>query len=374
MHDDWALTHTSFVNEWQCDQNRHMNVQFYWQHFAQAAACHAALTGTDRTGWTHRHVRYLAELHSGSPTLVMSRAEDGERLIHHLRHGETGQVCATAVDSTGETTATDDAFAAPRSVEAGPVAPQDGGALATRYRVEPGECDADGRLSDRALIGHFSDGAPGIWLRAGYAMGQLHGRGFGSVVVEMKVSRLSEGRPAAGTTLEMISTVEESGPKTLSIRHFVRDLADGTPRFAAALTALVMDLETRRAVPLPTPDRPAATIYKIVARDEWEAAVRAGRYDGAPIDARDGFIHFSTARQAGETLAKHFRGRTDLVLVAVDARRLDERLRWEVSRGGALFPHLYAPLAVGNALWVRPILDRPDGSHELPDLGPERDG
>ena len=111
-----------------------------------------------------------------------------------------------------------------------------------------------------------------------------------------------------------------------------------------------------------------ATIYKICPAAEWDAAVRAGIYRGSPVDLRDGYIHFSTADQVAETAAKHFAGQVDLVLVAIDADALGSDLKWEASRGGALFPHLYADLLVRAALWVKPLpLDRA-GRHILPAL------
>lgn len=85
-------------------------------------------------------------------------------------------------------------------------------------------------------------------------------------------------------------------------------------------------------------------IYKILSRAEWDAAVVAGSFTGSAVDVADGYIHFSTAAQMRETAAKHFAGKTDLLLVAIDPARLGDALKWEPSRGGALFPHLYAPL------------------------------
>ena len=85
------------------------------------------------------------------------------------------------------------------------------------------------------------------------------------------------------------------------------------------------------------------TVFKLVDRASWQAAVPSGSFDGSAADARDGFIHFSTAEQVGETAARHFAGQADLLLVAVAAASLGDALRWEPSRGGALFPHLYAP-------------------------------
>ena len=107
-------------------------------------------------------------------------------------------------------------------------------------------------------------------------------------------------------------------------------------------------------------------IFKILSAAEWQAAERAGLFKGAGIDLADGYIHFSTAEQAAETAAKHFAGRSDLVLVAVDAARLGPALTWEVSRGGALFPHLYGTLATSDALWVKPLPLGADGKHRFP--------
>ncbi len=86
------------------------------------------------------------------------------------------------------------------------------------------------------------------------------------------------------------------------------------------------------------------TIYKIVPRELWQEARAAGLFKGASIDLKDGYIHFSTAAQAIETARLHFAGQADLLLVAVDATLFGEALKWEASRGGDLFPHLYAPL------------------------------
>jgi len=109
-------------------------------------------------------------------------------------------------------------------------------------------------------------------------------------------------------------------------------------------------------------------IYKILPEAMWRAAEARGRFDGAPVDIGDGFIHFSTAAQARETAAKHFAGQSGLLLVAVDAGGLGAALKWEVSRGGALFPHLYAPLDPAAALWSRPLPLGSDGRHLFPEL------
>lgn len=110
------------------------------------------------------------------------------------------------------------------------------------------------------------------------------------------------------------------------------------------------------------------TIYKICPEPMWREAERSGIFSGAPVDLADGFIHFSTADQVVETAAKHFAGQDNLLLVTFDADRLGPALKFEVSRGGALFPHLYAPLETAAAKWVRPLPLKADGSHDFPEL------
>jgi uncharacterized protein (DUF952 family) len=99
----------------------------------------------------------------------------------------------------------------------------------------------------------------------------------------------------------------------------------------------------------------AMPIYKILRRPEWDAFKAAGETAGAPVDLADGYIHFSTAAQVAETAAKHFAAESDLVLVAVDPDRLGAALRWEPSRGGQLFPHLYRPLRMTDVLWDKSL-------------------
>lgn len=108
-------------------------------------------------------------------------------------------------------------------------------------------------------------------------------------------------------------------------------------------------------------------VYKIAPAPLWREAEAAGAFRGAPVDLADGFIHFSTAGQARETAAKHFAGQGDLVIVAVDAAALGDALRWEPSRGGALFPHLYGPLPLDAVRGVSPLPLGADGVHTFPD-------
>jgi len=110
------------------------------------------------------------------------------------------------------------------------------------------------------------------------------------------------------------------------------------------------------------------TIYKICEQAVWRAAEAGESFLGTDADERDGFIHFSTAAQFAETLAKHYAGKTDLVLVAVDAEALAMTLVWERSRGGDMFPHLYAPLPLSAVKWARPLADEIEGRRALPEL------
>ncbi len=109
-------------------------------------------------------------------------------------------------------------------------------------------------------------------------------------------------------------------------------------------------------------------IFKVCEASAWADAKRVGAYTGSTDDIRDGYIHFSTAVQVEGTLAKYFAGRSDLVLLAIPVPALGAALRFEPSRGGALFPHLYGPLPVAAVAWDRPLALGADGNHLLPDL------
>lgn len=111
-------------------------------------------------------------------------------------------------------------------------------------------------------------------------------------------------------------------------------------------------------------------IFKIVPQPLWRDAEAIGTFLGAPVDEADGFIHFSTAAQVVETAAKHFAGQRDLLLVAVEPATLGEALRWEPSRGGALFPHLYGSLPLKHVASVKPLPLGGNGRHDFDGLLP----
>jgi uncharacterized protein (DUF952 family) len=106
-------------------------------------------------------------------------------------------------------------------------------------------------------------------------------------------------------------------------------------------------------------------IYKILPRADWDAARAAGSFVGSAVDRKDGYIHFSTAAQAQETARRHFAGQADLVVLELEADDLGEALRWEPSRGGELFPHLYGRLAAAQVLGVSHAPLGPDGVPQL---------
>ena len=112
----------------------------------------------------------------------------------------------------------------------------------------------------------------------------------------------------------------------------------------------------------------AGMIYHMCPGETWQEAVRAGTYRGTADDLRDGFIHFSTAEQIAESARRHRAGQAGLVLIAVESARLGDLLKWETSRGGALFPHLYGAVDPAEVASVRPLPLGPDGEHLFPPL------
>lgn len=106
-------------------------------------------------------------------------------------------------------------------------------------------------------------------------------------------------------------------------------------------------------------------IFKIFRAEEWQAFHESGVTRGAPVDLADGYIHFSTAAQVLETAEKHFADESGLIVLAVESEALGDDLKWEPSRGGQDFPHLYRRLRLADVAWARPM--HGDGAHVLPD-------
>jgi uncharacterized protein (DUF952 family) len=109
-----------------------------------------------------------------------------------------------------------------------------------------------------------------------------------------------------------------------------------------------------------------ATVYKIVSRSEWAEAEKAGQFTGSPLDLADGFIHLSARQQTEKTAALYFADRSDLLLLSVDAASLGDTLRWEKSRDGQLFPHVYGVIEMSSVQKVQPLELDPGGKHQFP--------
>ncbi|NIJ08295.1 uncharacterized protein (DUF952 family) [Sphingomonas vulcanisoli] len=109
--------------------------------------------------------------------------------------------------------------------------------------------------------------------------------------------------------------------------------------------------------------------YKVLTAPQMAELESHGRFAGAPIDLSDGYIHLSTAAQLAETIAKHFAGQSDLHIASVDLETLGNAIRWEESRGGQLFPHLYGEMTLETVLAYGPLEHEPDGSIMLPVAG-----
>lgn len=109
-------------------------------------------------------------------------------------------------------------------------------------------------------------------------------------------------------------------------------------------------------------------IYHMCRADEWEAALAGGAYAGSSQDREDGFIHFSTAEQIVESARRHRAGQDGLLLLAIDPAVLGDRLKWEPSRGGALFPHVYGTISPAESAWVKPLPLGENGEHVFPAL------
>ncbi len=120
-----------------------------------------------------------------------------------------------------------------------------------------------------------------------------------------------------------------------------------------------------------SPPHASSVIYKIASNAQWQEMIDTGQFLGAPIDLSDGFIHFSTRSTVEETAAKHFANQQDLNLIAIDSAKLGDLLKWEISRGDTLFPHLYGSLKQEAVLWSLPLPLHENGTHIFPQELPE---
>ena len=264
-----AETHRSFVNTWECDENVHMNVQFYLKRFDEAArffqmsaGAETPLTPLPRT----RHVRYHSELRMAQSTIIGSGViGDGifaGWTLHEMRENVTGRLCATALDAPSVPTviptvpSASIVHALPKSVEAapaGPVSPgvmlDSGGFISHRCLLSPNECDANGEMLQQFHVARFTDAAPHVWDHSGIGTKWLNENGLGRVAVEMKLTHHQPAR--AGDALILYSRAMAGTGKTVRLHHEMVRASDHAPVVTGEVVALVMDLATRKAVPLP---------------------------------------------------------------------------------------------------------------------------
>lgn len=255
----------SFVNSWECDENIHMNIQFYWKRFGEASEIFFLLSGAEPQLWKDRHVRYHAELSMASNTRMSSAAlrETGQ-LVHLFENTETGTLSATAVETCSHPviaeTGTLEAIpeqAEPRSLPTAKLQPVNTnlevnagyGLVSHRSVVTPMECDRRGKLLDQYYISRFSDAASHLWDHLGVGRKWMKQNNLGTVAVEMKVTRHRDVQD--DTVLEVFSWLENVGAKAFTFHHQVSDMRTGEPLYSGMVTAVLMDLSKRKVVPLP---------------------------------------------------------------------------------------------------------------------------
>lgn len=266
-----VLTRRDFVNTWECDENDHWNVQFYARAFEQAAEIAAALTGrAHERRHLVRHVRYHREMHSAQSMSIHSvRIADGHfagSIAHLLTEAGSGNLAATALDTRldgseaaplPEVPEAAIAQALPRGVPAGVEEPADTGSLLAAGRAVAGhlgvvrsqETDREDRLLAAAVVSRFTDSASHIWSHVGIGEEWLTRSGHGRVAVEMKLVMLAGARE--GDALRQVSWIDDMQEKTFAIRHQLEHIGSGEIAATGSVRALVMNLSTRKAAPLP---------------------------------------------------------------------------------------------------------------------------
>ena len=264
-------THRSFANRWQCDENGHINVQFYYCWFDEAAQIFALQNGqVPATGndLISRHVRYYKELHDGDGTRISSgQIADGPfkgAIVHLLINSTTDEIAATALDhlkapyNANHLIASDEAnLALPRGLASGSISRVDSDgllksrqAIASNYSVVSGlDLAPNGQFITNRIISRFTDGAPHIWEHAGVTTEWLNETGNGRVAVEMKVDPV--GSPNIGTALRLVSWVSEVAGKTMQVDHQLEELESRSVVAFGSVRCLVMNLTSRRSVELP---------------------------------------------------------------------------------------------------------------------------
>ncbi len=267
--DCWTETYRSFVNTWECDENEHLNIQFYLKRFDEATRIAAMTLDNSSTQLalpTTRHVRFHEELRAGALVKITSAiVNDGPFagwLAHRLEEPNSGTLSATALDApdrqTGLTRVKCELAcdALPRGLSAGEIEPlfprsiiEGGGLISNRSIVLPAECDAAGLMIQQFYVTRFTDAAPHAWATLGIDEPWLSERNLGRAAVEMK---LTHHQPAkAGDILFLYSLAEITGRKIMKLRHELVRQIDEVHIASGEVLALILDLETRRSAELP---------------------------------------------------------------------------------------------------------------------------
>ena len=256
------------VLPWQCDNNRHLNLQFYCREFDQAARFLALAAGADPAGPLPpiRHLRFHSELRAADIYRVASgRVADSSyagALVHWISEAESGRLAATALDIGGPAfdcpNVRGDRVAAayPRSLtapdDAVPAAAMavDGWAATARNWVTAEQCSPNGDFSEQHFAAMFANAASHTWERAGLGVAWAQARNLGRVAVEARLRHLAPAR--IGDLLMLQSRLVLAGGKGVRLQHLLYRLGDGTAIGSAEVAGLLIDMETRRAVPIPS--------------------------------------------------------------------------------------------------------------------------
>ncbi|MFT6773468.1 MAG: acyl-CoA thioester hydrolase [Paracoccaceae bacterium] len=264
----FVATHRAATESWECDQNAHLNVQFYNKRFDDAGrmlhALHGAAPATPRL----RHVRYIRELRQDTSCLIDSAVlADGPHagaLVHILRNASGGDIAATCIDDIGDAASglprvSDADLPAPvsRGMTPGPWAPMDDAGLlaagaavfSSSMVVRPAQCDPDGRLAPWTLVSCFSNGATIAWDHLGVMSDWLTAHDLGRALVEMKLA--IHALPGPGACLRQLTWPHNVNDRTVCLRHQITDLTTGALVAQGDLVGLVFDLGARRAVRVP---------------------------------------------------------------------------------------------------------------------------
>ncbi len=264
-------THRSFVNRWECDENNHMNVQFYMKRFDEAVQIMDAIEGHKAPRPTMCHIRYHRELLEGDCAIIRSGwftdTNGRTRRVHIMTHGETGKICTTVLDGFAEGAPVSNTrlvdgdpeleAALPRGLNDEPILFENAelavanktAAISNYSIVEDQDCGTDRYLRYNRIISRFTDGAPHIWDHSGLNTGWLQEHNLGRVAVEMKVMAKAETLP--GTALRLISGLSDRNEKTFRIQHELQEIVSGKTVALGEVRCLILDLEKRRAVALP---------------------------------------------------------------------------------------------------------------------------